>query len=208
MADRHKRRIRNYLLDSKLQLRYTLIMVLISSALTGVLGYIWYRQMRETSKTVEVKALISLTEHEIQQLQDEMKSQDRLRLGVLVGFGVIFALVVAAYGIILTHKVAGPLFKITRYMTEIKDGRIGPIYDLRRGDQLRDFYAVFKEMHISLRQDVEQDLSTLNEVIQSAESHMAKIGEEGGAGDLERSLAALREMRDRKEARLDKPQDG
>jgi len=202
MAQGHRRSIRNYLLDSKLQLRYTLVMVLISSLLVGGLGYIWYSQMRETSKSVEVKALVNMPEEAIQQLQDEMASQDQMRLLVLVGFGVLFALVVAGGGIMLTHKVAGPLFKISRYMTEIKEGRLGPIYDLRRGDQLHDFFETFKQMHSALRSGVEAEVGTLNEVIQAAESHLAQIGTESGTSDLEGQLEALRELRDRKEASL------
>ena len=92
MAQGHRRSIRNYLLDSKLQLRYTLVMVLISSALVGGLGYIWYSQMRETSKSVEVKALVNMPEEAIQQLEEEMASQDQMRLLVLVGFGALLVL--------------------------------------------------------------------------------------------------------------------
>jgi nitrogen fixation/metabolism regulation signal transduction histidine kinase len=202
MVQVHRRSIRNYLLDSKLQLRYTLVMVMISSMLVGGLGYIWYSQMRETSKSVEVKALVNMPEEAIQELQDEMASADQLRLLVLVGFGLLFAIVVAGGGIMLTHKVAGPLFKITRYMAEIKEGRLGPVYDLRRGDQLRDFFDSFKQMHSALRASVEADVAVLNEVIQSTESHLAQLGAESGSSDLEGHLEALRELRDQKDASL------
>lgn len=201
MADRHKRRLRNYLLDSKLQLRYTLIMVVISSLLTVGLGYIWYAQMRETSKTVEVKALATLSDAEIEQLQEDMATGDNLRLLALVGFGLIFALVVLGYGIMLTHKVAGPLFKISRYMGEITEGRLGPIYDLRRGDQLHEFYGTFKEMHGTLRQRAEEDVRILSEVIDASERHLA-LSEGNGKDEMERPLEALRELRDGKQRAL------
>lgn len=202
MTQGHRRSIRNYLLDSKLQLRYTLVMVLISSLLVGGLGYIWYSQMRETSKSVEVKALVNMPEEAIQQLQEEMASADQLRLLVLVGFGLLFAIVVAGGGIMLTHKVAGPLFKISRYMAEIKEGRLGPVYDLRRGDQLQDFFESFKQMHTALRATVEAEVAVLNEVIQSTESHLAQLGTESGSSDLEGHLETLRELRDQKDASL------
>jgi len=202
MAEGHRRQIRNYLLDSKLQLRYTLVMVLISTALVVGLGYIWYSQMRETSSLVNVNAIVSMTAAEQQQLKADMASQDRLRLLVLFGFGVLFAVVVAGGGIMLTHKVAGPLFKITRYMGEIQEGRLGPVYDLRRGDQLHEFFESFKQMHSAMRKSVEQEVVTLSEVIQSAESHLAQIGAEGGSSDLERHLETLRQLRDQKDASL------
>lgn len=202
MAQGHKRRIRNFLLDPKLQLRYTLIMVALSSLLTAGLGYVWYRQMREASTIVEVKALASMDvdPDEVAQIRNEMKAGDNLRLMALVGFGILFALVLAGYGIVLTHKVAGPLFKISRYMSEVKEGRLGPVYDLRRGDQLQEFFLAFKQMHVSLRAKEEQDVGTLNQVIEATERHLAQVKTDGGA--MEQPLEALREMRDRKESSL------
>ncbi len=143
MPDIYRRQLRNYLLDRRYQLRYTLMMVVITTLLTSGLGYIWYQQMRETSRAIEPRALASLNEKAVQQIKDEMATQDRLRLLVLVGFGFLFAVAVAGYGIVLTHKVAGPLFKIGRYMMSIKEGKLGSVYDLRRGDHLHEFFDGF-----------------------------------------------------------------
>lgn len=206
MAQIHRRRIRNYLLDSKLQLRYAFAMVLLSSLLTAGLGYIWYRQMRETSMTVEVKALASMDvdTSEIQQLRSEMKSQDNLRLLALVGFGVLFALVLLGYGIVLTHKIAGPLFKIGRYMQDVKEGRLGPVYDLRKGDQLQEFFEVYKVMHNALRDRQRQEVEVLARALEVTEAQLARAKEAGALLDMEQPLTALRELRDRKEASLGK----
>ncbi len=193
----YKRHIRNYLLDRKLQLRYTLMMVLLSSVLTAGLGYFWYDQMRTTSRTIEVRALATMSDEDVERIKSEMATQDQMRLVVLVGFGVLFAFMVAGYGIVLTHKVAGPLFKISRYMNDMREGKLGEVYDLRKGDQLRDFYETFKQMHIALRKQAEAEVSTLDEVIASTERHLAQAGPQAG-GELARYLDSLREMRDRK----------
>lgn len=206
MQKGHRRRIRNLLLDRKLQLRYTLIMVTLSSLLTAGLGYIWYSQMRETSMTVEVKALgaMSVDSAEIQHLRQEMKAQDNLRLLALVGFGVLFALVLAMYGIVLTHKIAGPLHKITGYMSDIADGDLKEIWNLRKGDQLQEFFREFRIMHSALRDREQQDLAALDRVIEAAEAELARArGESGNVIDLDEQLVALRGMRDDKKRRLD-----
>jgi len=207
MADPHKRRLRNYLLNRNYQLRYTLIMVVISSLLTAGLGYVWYQQMRVTSRTIEVKALASLSDEDVQAIKDDMASQDRLRLLVLVGFGLVFAFVVAGYSIILTHKVAGPLYKITLYMNQVRDGKLGPVYDLRKGDHLQDFFDSFKQMHTALRKQAESEASALEEVIASTERHIAQAGPQG-TGEVARQLDSLRSMRDRKTASLGGKGDG
>ena len=204
MAAVHKRSIRNYLLDSKLQLRYAMAMVMLSSLLTAGLGYIWYRQMRETSMTVEVKALASMDvdDDEIQQLRGEMKSQDNLRLLALVGFGVLFALVMLGYGIVLTHKIAGPLFKVGRYMTDVKEGKLGPVYNLRKGDQLQEFFEVYKGMHNALRERQREELALLTKVVETTESQLARAKEAGVLLEMEQPLTALRELRDKKQTSL------
>lgn len=208
MQQGHRRQIRNFLLDPKLQLRYALMMVTLSSLLTAGLGYIWYRQMRETSMTVEVKALgaMSVDSAEIQQLRQEMKAQDNLRLFALVGFGVLFALVLAGYGIVLTHKIAGPLHKITRHMSDVKEGDLKEIWNLRKGDQLQEFFFEFKQMHAALRDREQQDLELLEQVIEAVESELARGKSEGSAlFDIDTQLAALRRMRDEKQRRLSSP---
>ena len=204
MAAVHKRSIRNYLLDSKLQLRYAMAMVMLSSLLTAGLGYIWYRQMRETSMTVEVKALASMDvdDDEIQQLRGEMKSQDNLRLLALVGFGVLFALVMLGYGIVLTHKIAGPLFKVGRYMTDVKEGKLGPVYNLRKGDQLQEFFEVYKGMHHALRERQREELALLTKLVETTESQLARAKEAGVLLEMEQPLTALRELRDKKQTSL------
>jgi hypothetical protein len=204
MAQVHKRQIRNYLLDRKYQLRYTLIMVFISSLLTAGLGYFWYEQMRVTSRSVEVRALATMSDEDVQQIRDDMAHQDRLRLLVLVGFGLLLAVAVAAYGIVLTHKVAGPLFKISRYMNAVREGKLGPIYDLRKGDQLHEFFESFKQMHSALRKEAESDIGTLDAVIASTERHLAQAEphRSEALGEMSRVLDVLRGLRERKAAAL------
>jgi len=203
MSD-HRRHLRNYLLDRKYQLRYTLIMVFISSLLTTGLGYFWYQQMRVTSRSIEVRALATMSDEDVQRIKDDMASQDRMRLFVLVGFGVVLAFAVAGGGIVLTHKVAGPLYKITRHMQDVKEGNLKPIYDLRKGDQLHEFFQSFKEMHSALRKMLEDEVKTLDQVIASTERHLTQAGPQGG-GELSRYLDELRAMRDRKNASLKPP---
>ena len=108
MPPQHRRHLRNYLLDRKFQLRFTALMVLIACVLTAGLGYFWYDEMRKASRIVEVKALATMSDAEVEKVQDDLHRQDMIRLGVLVGFGVAIAVVLAGFSIVFTHKIAGP----------------------------------------------------------------------------------------------------
>jgi methyl-accepting chemotaxis protein len=189
-AQIHRRQLRNYLLNRNYQLKHALIPVIISALLVAGLGYFWYDQMRVASRSVEVKALATMPEDVVKEIRDDMASQDRQRLLILLGFGLVFALVVAGYGIVLTHKVAGPLFKIGRYMSAISEGKLGVVNDLRRGDHLQDFFEEFKQMHSALRARAEQDLKVIDETLSALERS-------GQGTEPDQSLGGLREIRAR-----------
>ena len=199
----HKRKLRNFLLDWRYQMRHTLMLVAISAALTAGLGYFWYQQMREASLVVEVKALGSadITDAETKQIQADLARQDRIRLMVLIGFGVLFSLVLMGYGIVVTHKVAGPLFKIRRHMRDIAEGRLYQLWGLRKGDQLQDFWDIFKGMHTELRSRTTADIKLLDRAIAALERQAAAGQEQGG--EVGAVLEALRQARQSKEDSLD-----
>jgi len=88
----------------------------------------------------------------------------------LIAFGFILSVVLAAFGIVLTHKVAGPLFKITLHLDKIRDGKLGIVYNLRKGDQLVDFFEHFKSAHDALRHRTEEDIALLDKAIAAAGS--------------------------------------
>lgn len=62
------------------------------------------------------------------------------------------ALVGAVFVIIVrrTHRVAGPMFLLKRYMNEIIEGKIPVIRPLRKGDEFKDVFDTFVKMIDSL----------------------------------------------------------
>jgi hypothetical protein len=78
--------------------------------------------------------------------------------------------VLAAYGIVLTHKVAGPLFKITGHLDKMRDGKLGVVYNLRKGDQLVDFFDHFKSAHDALRARTQEDIALIDRALSAVAS--------------------------------------
>src|SRR5262245_53352204 len=126
MPDKHQRHLRNYLLNTRYQLRFTAVIVGISAILTGGLGYFVISKAHEASRVVQVRAM-DPTDELAQQLAAQFARNDRIMMVVLIAFGFVLSLVLAAYGIVLTHKVAGPLFKIANYLDKIRDGKLGQV---------------------------------------------------------------------------------
>lgn len=161
----YKRRISNYLLDKRLQLRYVVAVTLLSAIICGVLGTLIYRQEEQASAVLEedLKALTagdaSLSEFQVEVARD-MESSDRLLVVKMVGAGFGLVLILSAYLLVMTHKVAGPLYKISSYFDRMAKGRFTAVTALRRGDMLQDFFSSFQDMNEAMRarmlSDVEQ----------------------------------------------------
>jgi hypothetical protein len=188
---RVRRHLRNYILDRRLQLRYVLIVTLVSAAVAAVLGYfIWYQKSYATQTIIDslnrtdwidagLKAEISRT----------LKSTDAfiIRKMALIACG-IFALL-TLFLIVMTHKVAGPLFKIGQDFDRIVDGSLAQLADLRHGDYLADFFTKFKAMHEAVRARATHDADLYGRFLEIADKA-------GFAADLGEQATALRALRD------------
>ncbi len=105
------------------------------------------------------------------QTQDEqmLSSRKRLIFWVLIGVGSLLVVGLFGFGIKMTHRVAGPLFKVKGYFAKLRDDKYDEVYNLRKGDRLMEFYAVFKSAHDGLRQMQEEDVQQLTAMIAAAE---------------------------------------
>jgi nitrogen fixation/metabolism regulation signal transduction histidine kinase len=108
-----------------------------------------------------------------------------LALGVLV-LGVGFA------GIVVTHKVAGPVYKMKRQIRDVGEGKLTIPGSLRKGDELVDFFDAFDHMVRSLRARQENEIALLDAAIQKLQ---AERGPE--------ALKPLNELRSHMQSALD-----
>lgn len=125
---------------------------------------------------------------------------DRLERGrmrilwAMIATGILLVLGLAVYGIKMTHRVAGPLFKVSLYLTKMREGRFDKVYNLRKGDQLVEFYDHFKLAHGGVVAMQQSDIDRLKAVIAAAEA--------AGAGERP-EIAELRTMLARKEKSIE-----
>jgi hypothetical protein len=164
---KHQRKLSNYMLDKNLQLRYVLFVTILSAVIAGALGYMIYDQRRTASESIE-RDLRSLTRADAshQEFQEQvasgLESDDQLLVYKMVAVGFGLVVILSAYLVIMTHKVAGPLFKVSMYFERMAEGRLGNVTPLRRGDMLQDFFGDFKAMHESVREHAAADVSAMD----------------------------------------------
>src|SRR6266700_1885470 len=196
----YKRKVRNYLLDVGLQLRYTATIVIVAVFLTAGLGFKMYEATRDVSKVILWTSLVDPSS--AAELQAQFSNSDRVVLWTIIGFGVVLVFSVSAVGILITHKVAGPLHKIASLFGRVRENRIGPApASLRKGDELQDFYSTFREMHQALRARVEEDVRVLTNAVSVLE--VVPDAGRDRSSPLQRTLEELRQLRKRKEESLE-----
>jgi hypothetical protein len=167
---RHQRKLSNYMLDKKLQLRYVLLVTILSAVIAGALGYMIYDQRRTASESIE-RDLQALTQADAshQEFQEQvargLASDDQALIYEMMALGLGLVVILSAYLVIMTHKVAGPLFKVSMYFDRMGEGRLGTVTPLRRGDMLQDFFGEFKETHESLRLRAQADVDAMERAL-------------------------------------------
>ena len=121
---------------------------------------------------------------------ESLESGRELILYVLIATGLVLVFGLALYGIKMTHKVAGPLFKVGLYLAKMREGRLDKVWNLRKGDQLVEFYEHFKTAHAGVVQLEKTDIAQIKAVIAAAEG--AGAGEHAAIVEL-RALLARKE---------------
>lgn len=122
---------------------------------------------------------------DLKRQSSELSARQSSMLTTLCVALVLFLVLIGLAGIVVTHRVAGPVHKMKRQIRDVAKGRLQIPGKLRRGDELVSFFEVFENMVVSLRQRQEQEIRQL-------ESAIAELGP-GTPGEARASLERLRD---------------
>ena len=179
-----QRRFRNYLLDPRFQMKYVGMVVAVTFVVASVLGAFVY----DFSKGLTESFLANQMMHEeyqdaaaLESLKQAAEAEDRRVLaGIVVGIALL-SLALGATGVIVTHKLVGPAYKLQLLMNEITRGRLRVAGRLRKGDELQQIFESFEVMVETLRAEREKDIQALEAAVDEAraagasEAALAKV---------------------------------
>jgi nitrogen fixation/metabolism regulation signal transduction histidine kinase len=120
-----------------------------------------------------------------------IRRQQRMILSLVGGLALMVVLI-GLLGIFFTHKVAGPVYKMSRLLRLVGDGQLQVEASLRRGDELKEFFDNFTTMVSRLR---DREKNKMEQV------ELALAALDRGAKD--EAVAALTGVRDTMKRRLD-----
>lgn len=211
----YKRSVRNYLLDSRFQLKYSGFLVAVALVISGVLGTVVYStttaMVGESQKVIEeskkvsevsrmnIKDLAADSPELLAEFNKEADEHDQMianqqatlihRQAVLiesvVGGLTLMVVLIGLLGIYVTHKIAGPVYKMKRLLGQVGQGNLHVEARLRKGDELRDFFEAFTKMVANLRTLEKQQLDYVDKAIDAVDR--------GAKDEAKASLAKVRD---------------
>jgi hypothetical protein len=119
---------------------------------------------------------------------------DRRAIWLVVGLGTLMLCAfVFFYAIVIvaTHRVAGPILLMTRYMTELSQGRYPVMRALRENDELKDFFSLFRGLVDRLRSKDQDEAKALGAALDA----LATVQLNTGAQEAVNALRVLREAK-------------
>jgi nitrogen fixation/metabolism regulation signal transduction histidine kinase len=117
----------------------------------------------------------------------ELAERQKAMLYTLCGALALLVVLIGAAGIVVTHRVAGPIFKMRANLKNVADGRLRVPTPLRKGDELVEFFDAYRAMVISLRERQEVEIGKLVKAITTLES-------KAEPGELEPLYTLLKDM--------------
>ncbi|HET6343665.1 MAG TPA: hypothetical protein VFH51_01985, partial [Myxococcota bacterium] len=131
----HGRRKRRLLpiVDARFQWKYAGMMTLLGAGTAAVMGTLLYRAQRDTSRLLELAA--------DRNLQEQVLQADQRLAAYLALLVVVLAGMLAVWGLIVTHRISGPVYLAARYLHVLADGTYPDMRQLRKHDELQHFFA-------------------------------------------------------------------
>lgn len=182
MGDKRQRKVKNYLVDRRFQLKYTGMVLLVTVAVAGVLGYLAYDFSRGQTEafTAQLAAQPDLDAATASDLEQFAKQEDRKVRNAIIAGVLLMTLALGVTGIVVTHRVVGPAYRMKRLFEHVGEGRLEVTTGIRKGDELQELYHSFAEMVESLREQRAEDIERLEKTVQNMEAagvQSAYVGE-------------------------------
>ena len=241
-----KRSLRNLLIDSRLQLKYSGLLVLLTALIGAALFFfLWntsqavvresqtvleqsrlageqtQRAIGEMIKNSELRRkwyvnnpmfannpkLLDIVTEPSRSADEQLKAQQaavmsqqaalgpqhaqvvrqqQTMLWSIIGALLALVVVIGLVGIYVTHKVAGPIYKMRLLLRQLAEGKLVADPHLRKGDELQDFMGAFAAMVDAMKARQQKELVALDQAID-----MARAG-----GAQAEKLAPITDVRD------------
>jgi hypothetical protein len=180
---------RTYVIDRGFQLKYTLLLGAVGALLSALFGGMMYLAHVDAARQLTAAA------------QAELAHAEGTQVALTVAMSVLMAAALGLFGVLITHRIAGPVYVMSHYVSVIAKGRYPLMRPLRKRDELKGFFDRFQEAIELLR-------SREAEEAEQIEKALATLEPLAGTPEAQAVLEQLRGMRDRKKDATDRVEVG
>ena len=153
----HRKRRFFAIVDKAFQWKYASLVAAMGMALVSAMGLLLY------SSHVENTSLLLLEQNPA--LLVEVQAADQRFLLLLAGGIIFIGVILLMVGLLVTHRMSGPMYLARRYISLIGQGGYPEIRDLRRGDEFKDFFDTLNRTVNHLRARDTEHLRELEETL-------------------------------------------
>ena len=133
------------MITPRFQLKMMLYYVFLDLFFFGIIiGVAW-------NKLASVRELMN--DHPVMNLQIQNQVNDLMFQMITFTFVafIVYIIVSTLFALVISHRIAGPVLVITRYIEELKQGNYDYQRDLRSNDELREIMDGLKELAAVLK---------------------------------------------------------
>jgi signal transduction histidine kinase len=144
------------IIDRRFQFKYTAIIFSVAAVVSAALGFLLLDAYTELNKMLDLSDPI----------KDQLNADDARRVFTLViGFLAAEVLLIGVAGLLITHRVCGPIVVLHRHLGTLLDGRYPILRGLRSGDEFVSTFETFSELVNALRERDEREAEELKALL-------------------------------------------
>ncbi len=153
-----------YVVAAGFQFRFALLLIGVAALVTLVVGFQVYRVLFKTQALLmETGVVLS------PQVIDFIRDQKSLYIHSLFWVFVGVTLLLLVFSIFISHRLAGPIFALTRKMNELAAGNFNATVNFRKGDEFQELKERYNTLVHALQNQVKSELIKLDEIIRRIE---------------------------------------
>jgi len=131
----------------------------------------------------------------------DVANNQQMLLRLIVALLSLLVLGVGVAGIVFTHKIAGPIFKMKRLLRQVGEGKLIVREKLRKGDELQHFFEAFEKMVEDLRARQQAKIATMDGILVKLDADAR--AQKGSAEIDPDGIAQLKRLRTEMQEQLD-----
>lgn len=176
-----------WVVDRRFQYKYAVTLSVAGGLIAIIFGALMYLAHRDALSAVLAGG----------EMPPEVAQQNNTLVWLIVGIAAMMASALALVGLLVTHRVAGPVYVMSHYLGVLGRGRYPIMRPLRRGDELQEFFEQFQAAIEALRVREVEEAEAIDHALAQLEG-LSTTPEANAA------LARLRELNVRKRDATDR----